>query len=414
MQFSRLINIGLRGITLASKFLFVFFLAKFLDPHDVGLYGLLTATVGYGIYIVGLEFYTFSSRELIAAAPDERRFILANQLVLYIGWYVLSIPVLFVMSHYRILPSKYVWWTAALLISEHFAQELNRILIALSQQLFASVVLFVRLGLWSLVVIVLQWCVPSTRTIQLVLVAWLIGSICASILGLYRLNKLVPRGPTQMDWRWIARGMRVAVPLLIASVAVRGLATFDRFFVEEVADLDIVAPYVLYLGMATAVISFLDAGVIAFALPKLVNSARTKNIALFQKELSHARNTVWAVGATLIVLSGLAGLVFAKLIGKPVYANSVYLLYWVLAFTAIQVASIVPHLALYALDKDRSIVLSQVCGFCVFLLVFFLLKPAGIVSVMLGLCAAWMVIVVWKTAAYRDAISSFQLNKILI
>jgi hypothetical protein len=54
--FIRLINISLRGMTLVSKFLLIFFLAGFLEPKELGLYGLLAATIGYSMYLLGFEF----------------------------------------------------------------------------------------------------------------------------------------------------------------------------------------------------------------------------------------------------------------------------------------------------------------------------------------------------------------------
>lgn len=41
----RLLNLVLRGTTLVSKFALLFVLAKFLEPLEVGLYGLFSATI---------------------------------------------------------------------------------------------------------------------------------------------------------------------------------------------------------------------------------------------------------------------------------------------------------------------------------------------------------------------------------
>lgn len=61
----RLINVGLRGMTLVSKFLLIFFLAVFLEPQELGLYGLIIATIGYSLYPLGSDFYAFTTRELL-------------------------------------------------------------------------------------------------------------------------------------------------------------------------------------------------------------------------------------------------------------------------------------------------------------------------------------------------------------
>lgn len=75
----RLINIALRGMTLGSKFLLIFFLARFLEPAELGLYGLLVATIGYALYLLGLDFYTYSTREILKRERNEWGGLLKNQ-----------------------------------------------------------------------------------------------------------------------------------------------------------------------------------------------------------------------------------------------------------------------------------------------------------------------------------------------
>lgn len=53
---TRLINLNLRTVTLLSKFALIFVLAKLLEPAEVGLYGLLAATVALGFMALGYDF----------------------------------------------------------------------------------------------------------------------------------------------------------------------------------------------------------------------------------------------------------------------------------------------------------------------------------------------------------------------
>lgn len=409
MKLQRLANIGLRGLTLTSKFLLVFFLAKFLEPRDVGVYGLLASAIGYGIYLVGIEFYTYSSRELMSVSSEHRANILINQLLLYSVFYGVAAIALSLLAATKVLPEKYWIWILALLVLEHFAQEINRVLVALSQQLFASCVLFVRMGLWGVVVIASLWAFPETRTIDFVLIAWLAGVVLACALGIVRVSSLVPSwGGGKIDLIWLIHGLKVALPFFIASVAVRGIATFDRFFVEEFGGLEVVGVYVVFIGMATAVISFIDAGVVDFAYPKLVAAARTLDRGGFSSEMRKAWSRVLGLGASLIVLCALGGHLFVNIVGKGVYLENIEVLYWLLFASAINVMSIVPHLGLYALGYDQAIVRSQVIGFVVFLMLAISLSGSlGIKAVLIAVCAAWATIFVWKAAAYKAALLKF-------
>src|SRR5690606_32976023 len=78
-----------------------------------------------------------------------------------------------------------------------------------------------------------------------------------------------------IDWRWIAKGLGVALPLMLASLAVRGIFTIDRFWVEAIGGASTLGAYVLFVGVATAVLSFVDAGIVDFAYPRVIRSARS-------------------------------------------------------------------------------------------------------------------------------------------
>src|ERR1700759_1627888 len=72
----------LRGLTLASRFLLSVLLARTLPPDAVGEYGLITATLAFGLVVLGLQFYSPPVAELVPATPARRVEIIANQLVL--------------------------------------------------------------------------------------------------------------------------------------------------------------------------------------------------------------------------------------------------------------------------------------------------------------------------------------------
>ena len=405
----RLLNIGLRGITLASKFLLIFFLAKFFEPRDLGIYGLFVALIGYGIYVIGFEFYTYSMRELIGSPRENRAKIIKNQFALYFFAYLLFLPVIFLYFYYSDLPWNFFWWAVVVLVLEHIAQELNRILVSLSEQLYAGVVLFVRTGLWGFVVITAQWLDFELRNLDFIFLMWSISCLMACFLAVKRIASLCGSfSGLKVDIGWIALGLKIAFPMLLASLALRGIFTFDKYFVESVGGLEILGSYVLFIGMATAVISFIDAGVIDFSYPKIVMASRLMDKDGFAREMTLLLRNVVFLGAFLIVFCAVLGYFIVGYIGKSLYVNNISILYWLLVAIGINALSLIPHVGLYALGKDRAIVFSQVFGFLVFLIfVLFFKSFFGIISVLSALCLAWLSILLWKVVAYRSAVLKF-------
>ncbi|MBX8514373.1 hypothetical protein K5D69_06635 [Pseudomonas cichorii] len=398
----RLINMGLRALTLFSKFLMVFFLAKYLVASEVGLYGLISASIGYGIYVVGVEFYNYSNRELIGSGRSAWLRLIRDQTVLYIILYVLFMPFLLMVFCKGWLPWNFFIWFLILFLLEHVAQEANRILVAISQQLLASVVLFLRSGVWCLFVVGMMWMDEESRTLQNTLIAWVAGCLIACVVAFHTLLKFDKSELGQpIDWAWIRRGVIAALPLLIASLAVRGIYTFDRYWVEHIASLNVLGAYVLYIGMVTAIISFLDAGVVVFFFPRLVRAVKQGDMAIFKKTMRELSINVIFMVLILSFLCWLSSFWITQWLGHSVYKDNVDLLYWLIIATALYGFSTVPHLGLYAYGCDKQILYAQLCGLVVFVSVAFEMGERwGAISIAWAMTCAFLTILIWKVVAY--------------
>lgn len=399
----RVLNTGLRGVTLVLKFVLLFSLARFLEPGDVGLYGLVFATVTYTQHALGLDFYAYANRELIAADPHTWTVFLRDQGILYLIAYAAILPFSLLLFFFDILPWNIIFWFFILLILEHLAHELARILIAMSQQMLATVLLFMRAGAWVLILVPAMWLEPRVRTLEWVLFSWGIGTSLACVLGF---GKILSVGHWNLrrpvNWTWLGRGVRVAIPLLVATLAVKGISTFDRYWMENIGGLEVLAAYVLFVGIANAVKTFLESGVFVFVYPGLIRAARRGDEPAFRKGM---RALAWQTFAVTICLAAAALLLIHPLlhwIDRPIYDEYVMLLYWTIGAVSLYAAGMVFHYGIYAHSKDGPIVRSHVAGLLVFLLsVGVLHRMLGVVAVPMGTCLAYGLIVVWKSIAFR-------------
>lgn len=399
----------LRGVTLLSKFLLVIFLAKLLQPREVGLFGLVAATIGYSIYLLGFEFYGFAIREILACPQNKWMPMIRDQGVFYAFTYAFGMPLLLPLFFNDLLPWNLVGWIFILIFLEHVSQEFNRLLIAAGSPNYAGFVLFVRSGAWCWVVLALMWFYPATRQIEVVLGGWIVGACMACVMGLWWLRNLESNlDNVDVNWSWIARGLRIAAPLLLASVAVRGIFTLDRYWVEHVAGLDALGPYVLFVGMATAVISFLDAGVIDFAYPKLVAAARNADKKLFYNGMKSLAWHIFIATTVLCIICWMISIPILSWLGRSEYSSQRDLLVWLLLALGFYGMGMIAHVGLFALRQDFHIVGSQVVGLLVFLVAAFLMSGTfGVVAVPWAMCFAFGFVLVWKLAAFYFKFSAF-------
>ena len=398
----RLTSVGLRSLSLVSKFILLFFLARVLPPADVGLYGLVVATVGYAVMGIGLDFYTYATRELLGRTRHEWPTILRDQAAVYAVVYATALPLFLLLFQFEILPWNVAVWFFVLLIVEHAAQEIGRVLIAMGRPLFANIVLFLRSGLWVWAVVALMMFGQEFRHLNVVFAAWAVGGISAIVLSVFAFGHLPwnQRGNT-IDWRWIRNGIVVGAVFLAASLCLKGLFTLDRYIVNGAAGPDLLGVYTFYISIAMAAIAFLDAGVFAFLYPPVVTTYRAANFDGFRQQM----RKLWhnATIATVCLLIG--GAVFVQpaiiLIDRPIYGEYLIVFWVLLGAVGMYAISMVPHFGLYAFARDRDILFSHAVGFVMFLVTALGTSPVWpMMGVALGLVAGMAVILLVKLWRY--------------
>lgn len=403
-MYNKVLNVFLNGVTLAIRFILIFLLAKYLSPVEIGYYGLFTAAIGYSIYFVGLDFYTYLTREIIRTPKEKRAGLLKGQATLSLILYLFFVPTsLFFITHYSDWPNYLVWWFIPILFLEHLNQEIGRLLVALSEQVTASLIFFVRQGSWALLVIFIMFFEPSSRTLEFPMIAWFIAGIFAALLGFFKLKKMGFSGwKRKLDWKWVKNGVVVSAAFLFATLALRGMQTFDRYMLESIGGIEMVGVYVLFMGVAGGLLAFLDAGVFSFAYPNLIALSQNGRWADVRKKI---KQMLWLTIGFSLIFSLVSLFVMPYLlawIGKDIYTKSIAFYYWILLATFVNAMGLVPHYALYAAGKDMAIILSHILAiFVFFVAVFFLQSKSLGLAVPQGLLIAFTFIFIFKVTAYK-------------
>ena len=387
---------------MASRFLLLFVLGRYLDADSVGMYGLMHAYITYAIYALGFEYYNYSTREIIIQEPDNRKSLLASQLVFFGIVYAIVLPLLSLVFIRQLLPWQYALWFYGVLIFEHLSHEVNRVLVAISEPIIATLMLFIKMGAWAIVFSVLLVLYPNFRTIEALFIFWFSGVALSTIWG----SIIVFRrcwSPTRVKilWRWIGRGIQVAFPLLIASLALRGMYSLDKIFMERTVGLAALGAYTLYSSISNAVIAFIDAGLIVFYYPKIVMAASEGNKlsgimrALFLKVLIYSISLV--VGGMIVARIAI------PFLGKVIYMDNYYMLAWQMAGAFLYCVGIVPQLGLYGMRKDLLILLSNFLALLVFIMSFLFLRQfLHVYAVLLSQFIGFLVMAVLKSVFYRS------------
>ncbi|GKW31507.1 hypothetical protein PEC730217_02870 [Pectobacterium carotovorum subsp. carotovorum] len=350
-----------------SRFLLMFAIAKYLPDTDMGLYGLITTTIVFSLYIVGLDFYIYSTRELIQTEKNKWGQLLKSQGGLVFLLYVIYIPIALLVFYNELLPWYIFPYLIVTLVLEHFCQECQRIIIADQKPLEANIGLFIRNGLWPLFLIPLIYFNAIPHSLTSVLVAWIIGDVLAASFFIYIVYSIGISGwQHKINWKWIINGVKICSLFLIGTLALRFSSVAERYWLQDLTTIEIVGVYSFFIGISGVVSNFLDAGVIAFKYPRLIKAYANNNKEEYLKVKKDLAFQIVIWTAILVVISLLMVDFVLEFIGKSIYFEYKSIYYFTLASTVVSCISLLPHYELYAQKRDKIIIASHMISLGVF------------------------------------------------
>lgn len=391
---ARFLNVSLRALSMGSRFVLIFVLAKLLDPAEVGLFGLMLVTVSFSVLVVGADYYIYAQREMLARPVEQWPFVIQHQIKAQLVLYGVLLPAQVLIFVFGLMDWQYAIWFFALLLTEHIAQEMNRLLVAMHKQLLASWVLFVRLGSWVIVVIPLMYVQPQYQSLETLFMAWLIGSLSAIILGAFVIKRSLPDWrPVKADYAWLKKGFKVGGVFLLATICFKGLLTFDRYAVEAFSSIEVLGVYVFYIGIVMGAYSFLDPAVFSFLYPRMLQSYQTQDKKTYQKTFKELTISTIVISVLLGICIWLVMPYLVNWIDKPIYEHYLDGLIILVAAGFAYAVSFIPHYALYAMKGDKWIIFAHISALLVFFISLMFVKlDNGIQTVALALLLAfsWM------------------------
>ncbi len=358
-----LLNLALRGLSLGGKFLLIFFIGKYLTVNELGVYGIFNTSVMLGFFLLGLSFYSYNTREVLAADPDKRLPYVRDQFVFHLIAYLLLLPFFYLLFVYNVIPRDYVWYFYILLVMEHLAQEYFRLFTVFSKVIFANFLLFLRSGLWVFILAVFWYFnIGDYKNLKYIFMFWIAGDLLTLIIGTayfftaLDLGKLNGAG---VNWRWIAKGVKISIPFFISSAAYNFLEYVDRYFIDYYLTKTDVGIYTFFNGVAKLIHLGVFTIVIMVYYPRLVEFFGKDN-AQFKKYLRifSWQNIIFSLlGALTVILLIKPLLQFA---GKEEFVNNINLFYLLVAVYIMHNISLIPHYILYVKKLDTILMYSTV------------------------------------------------------
>lgn len=398
-------NLGIRGATLIGKFLLVYFLADQLTVEQNGVWGIFTTSIALSLYVVGLDFYTYSSRRILDFKEEDRSPMLRDQLIFYFISYLVLFPILGLLFVFNVIDIKFAIFFYAILIFEHLAQEAYRTFVVFSKPIIANIILFLRTGSWAYLILILWTAgVDELKSLRWLYLFWMCGGIAALAVSLYFLAKFKFKSVKHIpiDWKWIKQGIKVSLLFFIGTVGYKIIEFADRYFIDYYHTKEEVGVYTFYANMCNIVETFVHTAVIIIFSPRLIETFHKSNYD-YRKTLAQFAKQV--VIYTIIIGVALAILIIPllKSLENDEYIRD-YNAFVVLVLSKMVLNfSLIFHYILYVRKNDFPIIKATIIACVINILLNFILIPTmSIMGAALATLTSFLIVMLMKMYYTRN------------
>ena len=276
----KLLNIFLRIGGLGSKFLVVTLMSKYFNVDVFGNYGLITSIITILIFVLGLDFYNYSIRNILKTkeGKDVIDKVIVKFVFFIVIYFVFGFSGFFIFNTIDYI-KPYVFLVIFLVITEHLSQEIYRLLIGFKKVLKANIILFFRTVSWT-VVIIYDYIYNNNITIEKIFTLWLIANILTILYVLFtsirnNYNSLLN---ASLNLSWVLNGLKISSVFFLATISLKSIEYANRFIVDYFIGEKLAGIFLFYSNISILITLYINTIVISFELPELIKSVKTPKI----------------------------------------------------------------------------------------------------------------------------------------
>lgn len=379
MLIYRVGNLAVRGTALISKFIFMVYLGKYYSISDVGIYGLFLNTIGIAVYVLGLEFYSYSTREILAFDGPKQVVFIRDQVFFHALVYVVFLPAVIVVFLFGVLPWGMVAWFYPLLIMEHISQELSRLFITLYRPILSNVVFFIRSASWVYAVIAISFLTNIGHNLTLIWAGWTFGVALSILLGVKEIGKMdwSLAKKKAVDWEWIIKGINTSIPFFLSAMAYKVIELSDRYFIDYLRGKEEVGIYTFFNSFSSVVGIIIFTAIISLEQPAIISAYQKGKLEEYRLRFLKMVRRVLVSLVFILPIMILGMDLVLRYISKPEYQMEIQT-FWVLLLSSIAyiIVSFL-QLHLYVKKEDIALLYAVICGAVVNIILNWLWIPSG-------------------------------------
>lgn len=342
-----------------AKTFSIFFISKYISTTAAGEFTLILSVIVIGIYLIGIDFYTFSNREVLKRRSNIKKSVINDS-------YLAFIIILVLIPIFSYIPDNYLGnqnrvLVFMLIVTEFFGMQGARYLIILKKPLSSAVSVFFRFGLWMSILVLAKLVSDFSISIDFLIKIWIIFNTASIVFISFMIIPHFDSSERKLDYKWIKRGIGVSLVFFIGTITQRFFFNIDRFYIESNLGLEILAVYAAYFSIAAGITVFVDSLVLMHSYPLLVEKisqdrARSNNI---------KNSVLFSVSAVCFFC--VIGITFifpylSSLFDDELFDQNKVSFWFLVGSFVIYNLSQVYYYTLYALNKEMMLTLINIIG----------------------------------------------------
>lgn len=346
-------NVSIRLGTLVLRFIFQFIAIKYLSISSFGELALILISSNLIIFLLGLEFYTYSTRRLNKGQVLRSVFI-TNHLFICSVSFLFSIPIIVLLFLSDILPYNVIYLFLVFIFGELLSNELFRIYISINNSIFGNIVFFIRNGLSSIVGIILL-IYFKVSSIQLLLISFIFFSYLSVFIAFTSLRKSALLSKVQINFRWIAYGLRISSTYLLSGAIILVISNIDIYLLKCFHNTESVGVLTYFRNTTNVIQVILFSAITSVYLPKYLQTINSKDSNGERHIFSSIIKSTLILTTVVIILVYIGNYFIIRVLNRELLIYNFNLLFYLLLGSLFYSLSTIFNTWLYAHKYDNYI-----------------------------------------------------------
>ena len=346
-------SMGLHGIGLGLRLLFMLVTLQLSGAKLLGEYGLLVSIELVTIYLAGFEFHSFTTRRYARRpCPSNLRLALASH-----G------RMLMISAPLAVTAAAVATWAFALNLSKielllflfivfsgSVVQEANRFIVMTKNPIYAIATAFVRTAAWQPASLLF---LDDANALKWILIWWGAAALFSTVWALWLLRSAISVR-TKVRGRYLAKGIAASKGYYVIATTTVMQGNAERFVLQSFLGPDAVGLFALFQTLANTLSALVQSAVLNVALPLLLIGFGQKKPDRFAILERFRRRAFWVgvVTAVAIMISSAAVLVLTS---RVEYFSSAWMLFPLLIGQIILMSTLPMQLAVYGGHHDKAL-----------------------------------------------------------